>query len=206
MFKNIFPWTEGFRHSLMEKCCSNVYCLRSEATMERMSEVNTHEFSIIGRYSTLFLPYWDYIKAWNWGFFLLCSFSFSLLYCNNIKKYFMKKKILRQMRNLIFFLFFLSLLYRCGKLESSIYTFILESFFLGRKMRVGGNYAVLGILQINWNFIMCVHWKYTIIECEQKLNFFSSLSSGFLFLVRMRNFLLMALSLLCFCKEAFHVF
>lgn len=54
----------------------NVYCLRS-AAMKRMS-VRTHEFSIIERYSTLFLPYWDYIKAWNWGFSSSSGFSFFL--------------------------------------------------------------------------------------------------------------------------------
>lgn len=134
MFKNIFLWTESFRHSLMKKCCSDVYCLRSEAAMERMSEVNTHEFSIIGRYSTLFLPYWDYIKAWNWGFFLLCSFSFSLLYRNNIKKIFYEgKNSSADEKFKFFFSFFLSPLYRCGKLETSIYTFIRESFSFGGK-------------------------------------------------------------------------
>lgn len=135
---------------------------------ENERSVYTHEFSIIGRYFTLFLPYWDYIKAWNWGFFLSC-FSVFFSSSEQYKNILWRQKMLRQMRNLNF-IFFLSFFrfYRCGKLVSSIYTFTCESI-LG-----GWNDAILGIWQLNWIFIMCVHWKYTIIKCEQKSNIFSA--------------------------------
>lgn len=71
---------------------------------ENEKSLRTHEFSIIERYSTLFLPYWDYIKAWNWGFSSFRRFIllFSPLHRNNIK-IFHERKILWQMRNLNFF-------------------------------------------------------------------------------------------------------
>ena len=59
----------------------NRNCLRSERECEREKEY-THEFSI----KALFLPYWDYIKGWNWGFHF-SSLALQFLSCLSSEQY-----------------------------------------------------------------------------------------------------------------------